>query len=73
MDNETIQKFKELHEKLHREQAQNACPNCGYCPHCGRGGHYVYPYYYQPWYPNWPTITTPTITSTTGNLTISAT
>ena len=17
----------------------NKCPNCGYCPHCGRGGH----------------------------------
>lgn len=20
---------------------QSTCPNCGYCPHCGRGGAYV--------------------------------
>ncbi len=26
------------------------CPNCGYCPHCGRGGHHFQPPYvpYQP-------------------------
>jgi len=30
------------------------CPNCGYCPNCGRSG---YPYnrpYIQPWYPYRP-------------------
>lgn len=46
------------------------CPNCGYCKHCGRGGHQVYPMYPSPWwqvpsYPTWigtggfvPTVTT---------------
>lgn len=39
------------------------CPNCGYCPHCGRGGHWhgdgygwpqpLYPYY-QPYYQPYP-------------------
>ena len=24
------------------------CPNCGYCPHCGRGGQQFYPYP-EPW------------------------
>lgn len=24
------------------------CPSCGYCPHCGRGGVYV-----KPWYINY--------------------
>lgn len=23
----------------------NQCPNCGYCPHCGRSRQYTYPYY----------------------------
>jgi len=22
---------------------QQGCPNCGYCPHCGRGGNYNHP------------------------------
>lgn len=29
------------------------CPNCGYCPHCGRSGYgFVpqYPWWYQPYY-----------------------
>lgn len=28
------------------------CPSCGYCSHCGRGGHspfYNRPYYYYPY------------------------
>ena len=32
-------------------EPQSACPNCGYCPHCGRGGYHTYPYPYQPSYP----------------------
>jgi hypothetical protein len=32
-----------------RPLQQNACPNCGYCPHCGRGGHHAAPYY-SPYY-----------------------
>lgn len=34
----------------------NVCPACGYCPSCGRGGHYTAPYYppYQPNYPYMP-------------------
>lgn len=41
-------------EKL-ADQPKAVCPNCGYCPHCGRGGHGVAPYqpmpypYYDPW------------------------
>ena len=27
------------------------CPNCGYCPHCGRSNGYYLPY---PSYPTWP-------------------
>lgn len=27
--------------------AKEKCPNCGYCPHCGRSNS-VYP---KPWYP----------------------
>lgn len=29
------------------QQWQTRCPNCGYCPHCGRGD---YPRPWQPWY-----------------------
>ena len=28
--------------------SQSPCPSCGYCPHCGRGGHQTYPYP-NPW------------------------
>lgn len=35
-----------------------SCPNCGYCPHCGRGGYRTMPLYppaypspAYPWYP----------------------
>lgn len=42
-------------------QPKHTCPNCGYCPHCGRGGGYVpcYPGPINPWppytpYPTWP-------------------
>jgi hypothetical protein len=34
---------------------QHACPNCGYCPHCGRGGWQTQPIYPYPSYPNWTT------------------
>lgn len=27
-----------------------SCPNCGYCPHCGRGGYYTNPYPTPYWY-----------------------
>ncbi len=30
------------------------CPNCGYCPHCRRGGYYKDPYAYPPYYPPYP-------------------
>ena len=36
---------------------QSGCPSCGYCSHCGRGGHYTY---------TGPT-TTQVIPCTTGN------
>ena len=43
----------------------HTCPNCGYCPHCGRGGYRTYPY--QPPYvpyttPIWYGTTTGTTT-----------
>lgn len=38
-------------------QPNGACPNCGYCPHCGRGGQYIQPYTINPIpYPNQPPI-----------------
>ncbi len=61
----------------------SVCPSCGYCPHCGRGGHQVapwvvpMPYYPQPyqtwWGPTWtghPTTlpSFPTYTVTCGTL-----
>ena len=35
---------------------QSACPNCGYCQHCGRGGGAVpfHPYPQLPIMPTWP-------------------
>lgn len=37
------------------------CPNCGYCPHCGRSGQRTLPYVPSypypnatPWYPSYP-------------------
>ena len=41
------------------EEPKNSCPNCGYCPHCGRAN--VYPSFQPywgpntaPWYPSYP-------------------
>lgn len=34
-----------------KNSKQDACPNCGYCPHCGRGGYYMIPWPYRPLYP----------------------
>lgn len=58
--------LKELEERFNAmaSQSKHACPNCGYCPHCGRGGHYVAPYYptypqpSYPWERPWITWTT---------------
>jgi hypothetical protein len=39
------------------KQPQHACPACGYCPCCGRGGGYVpnYPLpYVPPYIPSYP-------------------
>ena len=57
---------------------KDTCPHCGYCPHCKRGGHRVYPYWqwvpqpypvttapptqYYPW-----TVTSPNISISHGN------
>jgi hypothetical protein len=32
-----------------------SCPNCGYCKHCGRGGHWYAPTPYYPSLPTYPT------------------
>lgn len=54
----------------------DVCPCCGYCRHCGRGGHQAVPFYpVRPWYQPtvWPTwiSTTPTVTVTSGSTTTS--
>lgn len=41
--------------------SESTCPNCGYCKHCGRGGHQVAPWQIQPvitWHPRWWDTTT---------------
>ena len=38
----------------------HVCPNCGYCPHCGRGGYRPMPWYPQPYWPWYIWTTTPT-------------
>jgi hypothetical protein len=54
------------------DQSQNVCPNCGYCPHCGRGGYHTYPYWlYQPCWTQpyiWGTTTTGVGGTTSKNL-----
>lgn len=45
---ELIKLAKESQKDIH---AGGACPNCGYCPHCGRGGAHPAPYYPAPYYP----------------------
>lgn len=50
-----------------QETNQHPCPNCGYCPACGRGYNFTpypnqWPYPYYP-YPYWDTTT-----QTTGSL-----
>ena len=54
------------------QQTQHVCPNCGYCPCCGRKSPAVP--YYPPWpggaqpyigdWPTWPTYPTPQVTWT---------
>lgn len=50
---EEFTKFKEALEQMNKEkqtESKSACPNCGYCPHCGRSnGYYYQPYPYY-WY-----------------------
>ena len=42
--NDILEQYKALKTK-------ETCPNCGYCPHCGRSAQ---PYYPQPYYPVTP-------------------
>ena len=44
-------------------EQNSVCPNCGYCPHCGRGRQLA-PTYPYPWYPGgWWGIYQPTWTT----------
>lgn len=43
----------------------NTCPNCGYCPHCGRRNAAPNWPYAQPYYPQPIWIGTPYMTGTT--------
>jgi len=46
----------------------NRCPNCGYCPHCGRGG---WPNnYWGPWYGPSVTLCGNTTTAVAGTTTL---
>lgn len=74
----TFEKFKEYMDKYNAEK--NVCPNCGYCPHCGKAKQpqFIAPYYpyWNPWYEYIVTSAQPTTTTTvttgyydsTGNL-----
>jgi hypothetical protein len=56
-ENDKFKKVKEIQDALYKSQLNltgHACPRCGYCPHCGRGGWLVYPVYPTPWNPNYP-------------------
>lgn len=37
-------------EQKNKSQSE-VCPNCGYCPHCGRGQQQFLPYNPIPWNP----------------------
>ena len=58
------------------ESKSDVCPCCGYCKHCGRGGHHVvplsiYPYpkpWWNPYQPTWGgNVSTGTITTGSPN------
>jgi hypothetical protein len=41
-----------LQQVSDKKETSSVCPSCGYCPTCGRGGHYHAPYVVpQPWTP----------------------
>lgn len=61
---EVVEQFAKVAGQYTKHQAMiqhlpaqsHPCPNCGYCPHCGRGGSYYYPHFVpDPVYPSpWP-------------------
>lgn len=54
-DDERLKALKDYAEAWTKNKSHDwTCPNCGYCPHCGRGAQMV-PMYPQPIYPRpWP-------------------
>lgn len=48
MNEKQLQQLKDYIDTLAKLPKQQTCPNCGYCPHCGR--HYYYPQPYYWWY-----------------------
>lgn len=51
---DNLEQLRAMAEKWNEAKAQHPCQSCGYCPHCGRGGHQMvpaYPVYPKPWYP----------------------
>lgn len=53
-NNDGLEAFKKLQEDLKKanqlgQQTSNNCPNCGYCPTCGRRNYYNNPPFYPPY------------------------
>lgn len=53
-----------------QQSANSGCPNCGYCPHCGRSNGNGYGYgvpgvVYNTTTPNYQTVTVPTLNGAT--------
>lgn len=45
--------YEEINTPSPYQSFRGVCPNCGYCPYCGRGGYHTYPWQPYPgpyWY-----------------------
>jgi hypothetical protein len=58
---DVLEGYRQAYTK-YKPPVQAGCPNCGYCPHCGRSYNY-WPWPHQPSYPWQNPITYTTTTS----------